>query len=135
MSNSQFNKLKSGLKNGTEVTLKISSNLVGDSDNENNFLYKLLLTNTQVSRLGKAFANNSSGNVKSFKKTQLHKIGQLGGFLGKILGYLLITGLSLMKNVLKPPAKSFLLPLGLTAAASDAAIHKKIFGSGTVLWI
>ena len=75
MSNSQFNKLKSGLKNGAEVTLKISSNLVGDSKNENNFLYKLLLTNAQVSRLDKAFANNSSGNIKSFKKTQLHKIG------------------------------------------------------------
>ena len=46
LSNSQLNKLKSGIKNGTEVTLKISSNTAGDSNNENNFLYKLLLTNT-----------------------------------------------------------------------------------------
>ena len=51
MSNSQLNKLKSRIKNGTEVTLKISSNLVGDSNNENNFPYRLSLTNTQVSKL------------------------------------------------------------------------------------
>ena len=52
---SQLNKLKSGIKNNTEVTLEISSNLVGESSNENNFLQKLLLTNTQVSKLCKAF--------------------------------------------------------------------------------
>ena len=61
-------------------------------------------------------------------KTQLHKIGQ---FLGRLLGPLLNTGFPLMKNILKPLAKSILIPLGLTAAtASDAAIHKKMFGSG-----
>ena len=48
LSNSQLNKLKSGIKDNTEVTLKISSNVVGDSNNENNFPHKLLLTNTQV---------------------------------------------------------------------------------------
>ena len=47
LSNSQLNKLKSGIKNGTEVTLKISSNVVGDSSDENNFPHKLL-TNTKV---------------------------------------------------------------------------------------
>ena len=57
LSNSQLNKLKSRKKNNTEVTLKISSNAVGDSIDENNFGYKLLLTNTQVSKLCKAFAN------------------------------------------------------------------------------
>ena len=57
LSNSQLNKLKSRKKNNTEVTLKISSNAVGDSNDENNFGYKLLLTNTQVSKLCKAFAN------------------------------------------------------------------------------
>ena len=56
--NSQFNKLKSEIKNGTEVTLKISSNVVGDFNDENSFHHKLLLTNTQVSKLRKAFANN-----------------------------------------------------------------------------
>ena len=74
LSNSQINKLKSGIKNNTEVTLKISSNVVGDSNDENNFLHKLISTNTQVSKLRKAFSNNSSDNIKS-SKTQLHKIG------------------------------------------------------------
>ena len=54
------------------------------------------------------------------------------GFLGRLLGPLLKTGLPLMKSVIKPLAKSVLVPLGLTAAASaaDAGIHKKILGSG-----
>ena len=50
LSNYQLNKLKSGMKNGT-VILKISSNVVGDSNDENNFLRKLLSTNTQVSKI------------------------------------------------------------------------------------
>ena len=62
LSNSQLNILKSGIKNGTEVTLKIFSNVVGDSNDENNFPHKLLLTNKQVSKLRKAFANGSSAN-------------------------------------------------------------------------
>ena len=130
LSNSQLNKLKSGIKNSTEVTSKISSNVVGDSNDENNFPHKLLLTNTQVSRLCKAFASNSSTNIK-LSKTQLDKIGQSGGFLGRHLGPLVKTRLPLMKKVLKPLAKSVLIPLGLRAAASatNAAVHKKIFGS------
>ena len=57
---------------------------------------------------------------------------QLGGFLGRLLGLLLRAGLLLMKNVIQPLAKSVLIPLGLTAAASaaDPAIHKKFLGSG-----
>ena len=74
LSNAQLNKLKSGIKNGTKVTLKPSSNVLRDSNDENNFLHKLLLTNTQVSRLRKAFANGLSANTK-LTKTQLHKIG------------------------------------------------------------
>ena len=58
LSNSQINKFKSGRKNGTEVTLNLSSNLTDNSNDETNFLHKLLLTNTQVSRLRKAFTNN-----------------------------------------------------------------------------
>ena len=136
LSNSQLNKLKSGIKNGTEVTLKISSNDVGDSNDENNFPHKLLLTNTQVSKLRKAFVNGSSANIK-LSKTQLHKTGQSGGFLGRLLGSLLKTGLSLIGNVLKPLAKSILIPSGSTAAAAatDAAIHKKMFGLGTTILI
>ena len=132
LSNSKFNKLKLGIKNGTEVTLNISSNVVGDSNNKNNFPYKLLLINTQVLRLCKAFANNYSADIKS-SKTQLHKIGQSGGFLCRLLGPLIKTGLPLIGNVLKPLAKSILIPSGLTAAAApatDGAIHKKMFGSG-----
>ena len=65
LSTSQLNKLKSGIKSGTEVTLKIPSNVVGDSNDENNFPHKLLLTNTQVSKLRKAFLNNSSANINA----------------------------------------------------------------------
>ena len=63
----------------------------------------------------------------------MDKIGQSGGFLGRILGQLLKNGLPLMGNELKPLAKTILIWLGLTAAAAanDAAIYKKIFGSGT----
>ena len=75
MSNSQLSKLKSGIKNGTEVTLKLSSNVVSDSNDENNFPRKLLLIDTQDSILCKAFANNPSANIK-LSKTQLHKIGK-----------------------------------------------------------
>ena len=67
----------------------------------------------------------------------MHKIGQSGLFLGRLLGPFLKTGLPLMKRAIKPLAKSVLLPLGLTAAAeaTDAAIKKKIFGSGTTALI
>ena len=72
--NSQLNKLKYGIKNGTEVTLKLSSNAVGDSNEKNNFPHKLLLTTTQVSKFHKASVNNSSANIK-LSKPRLHKIG------------------------------------------------------------
>ena len=58
LSKSQLNKLKSGIKNGTQLTLKLPSNVVGHSDDETNFPHKLLLTNAQVSRFRKAFAND-----------------------------------------------------------------------------
>ena len=51
LSNSELNKLKSGLKNGSEVTLEISSDVFGDSDYEKNFPHKLLLTTAQVLRV------------------------------------------------------------------------------------
>ena len=55
LSNSQLNRLKSGMKYGTEVTLKLSSNVIGDSNDENNFPHKLLLTNRQVRGFVKFF--------------------------------------------------------------------------------
>ena len=125
LSNSQLNKLKSPIKNETGVAIRLSSNIVGNSDGETNFPHKLLLTNRQVVNLRKTFADNSSTDTK-LSKTQISKMIQSGGFLGRLLGPLLKTGLPLMKNVIKPLAKSVLIPLGLTAAASavDAGIHK-----------
>ena len=109
LSNLQFNKLRSGIKNGTEATLKILLNFVGNSNNEDNFPHKLLLTNIQVLKLGKAFTNSSSANIK-LSKTQLNKIAQPGEVLSRLLGALLKTGLSLIGNVLKPLAKNVLTP-------------------------
>ena len=105
--------------------------MVGNSNDNTNFSYELLLTNRQVENIRKAFANHSSTDIK-LSKTQLSIMIQSGGFLGKLLGPLLKTGLPLMKSVIKPLAKSVLIPLGLTAAASaaDAGIHKKVLGSG-----
>ena len=129
LSNSQLNKLKSAIKNETEVILRLSSNMIGD--NETNFPHILLLTNRQVANLRTAFANHLSTNIK-LSKTQLSKMIQSGGLLGRLLGRLLKMGLPLIKNVIKPLAECVLIPLRLTAAASaaDAGIHKKILGSG-----
>ena len=95
-------------------------------DNETNFPHTLLLTNRQVSSLRKVFANNLSAVIK-LSKTQLSKMIQSQGFLSRLLGPLLKTGLPLIKNVIKPLTKSVLIPLGLTAAKSapDAGVHKK----------
>ena len=99
-------------------------------DNESNFPHKLLITNRQVPNLCKAFANYLSTDIK-LSKTKLSKMIQSGGFFGRLLGPLLKTRLPLIKNMIKPLAKSILMPLGLTAVASaaDAGIHKKILGS------
>ena len=119
LSNSQLNKLKSAIKSETDVALGLSSNMIGNSENETNFLHKLLITNRQVANLRKAFAKHTSTDIR-LSKTQLSKMIQSGGFLGRLLGSLLRTGLPLMKSVIKPLAKSVLVPLGLTAAASSA---------------
>ena len=130
LSNSQLDKFKSAIKNENEVVLRLLWNMIGD--NETNFPHKLL-TNRQVLNLCKAFANHLSTDIK-LSKTQLSKMIQSGGFLGRLLGPLLKTGLPLIKNVIKPLAKSVLIPLGLTAAASaaDAGIYKKMLGSGNM---
>ena len=129
--NAQLNKLKSVIEGGTEVVLRLSSNLIGDFDDKINFQHQLLLTSRQVENLCKAFANYLSTDIK-LSKTQISKMIQLGGFLGRLLGPLLKTELPIMKRVIKRLAKNVLIPLGLTAAASaaDAGIHKKILGSG-----
>ena len=132
LSNSQLNKLKSSIKNETDVVLRISSNMVGDSNDNTDFPHELLLTNRQVANIRKAFANHSSINIK-LSKTQLTKMIQSGGFLGNLLGKL--AG-PLMK-VAMPLAKNVLAPLGISAAMSaiDGSIKKKMFGSRTTTLI
>ena len=131
LSNSQLNKLKSSIKNESDVVLRILSSMLGNSNDNTNFPHELLLTNRQVANILKAFAKKTSTDIK-LSKIQLSKMIQSGGFHGRLLGPLLKIGLPLMKSVIKSLAKSVLLPLGLTAAASaaDAEIHEKILGSG-----
>ena len=95
-------------------------------DNETSFPHQLLLNNRQVANIRKAFANNSSKEIK-LSETKFSKMIQSGGLLGRLLGLLLKTGLPLIKNAIKPSAKSVLIPLGFIVAASaaDARIHKK----------
>ena len=90
LSNSQLNKLKSAMENETDVVLRLSSNMIGNSSDNTNFPHELLLTNRQVSNLRKAFANKLLTDIK-FSKAQLSKMIQSGGFLGKLLGPLLKT--------------------------------------------
>ena len=81
LSNAELNMSRSAMKNRTYL----SSNVMGDSNNENNLPNKLLLTNnTQVSKLRILFANNSLANI-NLSKNQLHKVGQSGGFLVRLL--------------------------------------------------
>ena len=129
LSNSQLKTPKSLIKNETYVVLRISSNMVGNSNDNTNFPHELLLTNRQVANIRKAFAKNTSTDIK-LSKTQLSKMIQSGGFLGKLLSPLIKTGLPLMESVVKLLAKSVLILLGLTAAvsAADAGIHKKVLG-------
>ena len=123
LSNSQLNKLKSTIKNESDVVIRLSPSMIGDSNKKTNFPHELLLTNRQVSSISKVFANNSSVDIK-FSKAQLSKMIQSGGFLGKLIGPLLKAGLQLIKSVITPLAKSALI------LAADAGIHKKILGSG-----
>ena len=81
LSNSQLNKLKSAIKNETEVVLRLSSNMIGNSDDETNFSHNFLLTNRQVANLRKASTNYLSTDIK-LSKTQLSKMIQSGRFLG-----------------------------------------------------
>ena len=122
LSNTQLKKLKDAVSNNTGTTLRISLKMF----NGNNLPHELLLTTRQKTKIRNSFINNTSTDIK-LSKAQINKIIQSGGFLGKLLGPLLKTGLPVIKNVIKPLAKSVLIPLGLTAASSaaDAGIHKK----------
>ena len=109
--------------------MKLSSNVVGDYKDEKKFpinCYRLIHKFRYLSKCAKV----SSTTIKSLK-TRLHKIGQSGGFLGRLLWPLLKTDFPLMKNVLKPLAESVLVPLALTAAI----LAKKDFGSAMSTFI
>ena len=70
LSNSQLNKLKAAVKNENDGIIRLSPNMIGDSNDKGNFSHELLLTDRQVSSIRIAFANNSSIDIK-FSKTQL----------------------------------------------------------------
>ena len=134
LSNSQLNKLKSSIKNESDVVLRISSNMVSNSNDNTNFPHELLLTNRQVANIRKAFAKNTSTDIK-LSKIQLSKMIQSRGFLGNLLGK---RAGPLMK-VAMPLAKNVLAPLGVSAVMSatdiDGSIKKKMLGSGTTTLI
>ena len=118
--NTQINKLKDAAKNNIGTTLRISLKIF----NGNDLPHELLLRTREKKR--NAFNNNTSTDIKP-SKAQINKIIKSVGFLSKLLGPLLIPRLPLIKKVIKPLAKSVLITLRLTAAASaaDAGIHKK----------
>ena len=96
--------------------------------NGNNLPHELLLTTRQTTKLRNAIENNMATDIK-LRKAQISKIIQSGGFLDKLLGPLLKTGLPLLKSVIKPPG---LLGLAAASSATEAGFqkNKKIFGSG-----
>ena len=132
LSDMQLKKLKTAVKDKTETTLRMSLKMF----NGNDLPQELLVTTRQKTKLRNAFSNNESTDLQ-ISKAEISKIIQSRGFLGRLLGPLLKTGLPLIKNVIKPLAKKVLIPLGLIAAASaaDAGIHKKILRSRTTTLI
>ena len=104
LSSSQLTKLKPGIKNGSEVTLSLSSNLNKNSNDESNCQHKLILTDTQFSRLSKAFPNSSSANIK-FSKTKLSKLIRSRGIIADcstfILQAMFLTGVQTLKKGVK----------------------------------
>ena len=121
LSDSQLNKLKSAVKNKQGTTLSYNAMLNG-----NILPHELLLRSRQTTKLRNAIENNMATDIK-LSKAEISKVIQSGDFLGKLLGPLLKTGLSLLKSVIK-----LLGLLGLTAASSavDAGVQKKLLGSG-----
>ena len=111
-------KLKSDVKNTQGKTLKMNTRIFS----ANNLPHELLLTTRQTTKPRNAIENNMPTDIK-LSKAQISKIIQSGGFLGTLL----MTGLLLIKNVIKPLTKTVLIPLGLIAPASagDAGIQKK----------
>ena len=97
LSDSQLNELKSAVKNKQGTTLRMSVRMF----NGDNLPHELLLTTRQTTKLRNAIENNMATDTK-LSEAQISKIIQSGGFLGKLLGPLLKTGLPLLKSVIKP---------------------------------
>ena len=132
LTDTQLKKQKPAVKDKTGTTLRMSFKML----NRNDLPHELLLTARQKRKLINACNNNMSTDLK-LSRAQISKIIQSGGFLGRLIGPLIKSGLPLIRNVIKPLAKSVLIPLGLTAAASaaDAGIRKKILGFDTTTLI
>ena len=128
LTNVQFNKLKKAVKSNEGATLRLGIR----NFNKDERPHELLLTTRQNTKLRNALNNNSATDIK-LSKTQIKKIIQSGGFLGKLLSKLV----GPLMKVAMPLAKNVLAPLGLTAAMSaiDGSIQKKIHGSGVKLII
>ena len=126
LSDTQLKKLKTAVKNKTGTTFRISLKMF----NGNNLPNELLLTTRQKTKIRSAFNNKMSTDLK-LSRVQISKIIQSGGFLGRLPGPLLKTGLAIIKNLIKPLAKSVLIPLG--ASAADAGIHKKYWDLEIIL--
>ena len=97
LSNSQLNKLKNSVRNKQGTTLRMNAKMF----NGNNLPHELLLTTRQTTKLRNAIEDDLQTGIK-LSKAQIFKIIQSGGFLGKILGPLLKTGLPLLKSVIEP---------------------------------
>ena len=124
LSKSQLNKLKSAVKNNKRTTLRMNARMF----NGNNLPHELLLTTRQTTKLRNAIENNMSTDIK-LSKAQISKIIQSGGFLGKILGPLLKTGLPSLKSVIKPSG------FNSCKFSNRCRSSKKIYGSGTTTLI
>ena len=109
MFNSHFNRSKSEIKNSTEITLNLPLNLIEHSSDKANFPHTLLLTDMQVSRICKAFANGLSANIR-LPKTQLSKMVQLGGVIRDIhvLGNILLSVTKEGTDIARGLGKNFL---------------------------
>ena len=101
LSDAQLKKLKTAVKDKTGTTLRMSLKMFA----EDVLSHELLLTTRQKTKLRNAFNNNMSTDLK-LSRAQISKVIQSGGFLGRLLGPLLKTGLPLIKNIIKPLAKS-----------------------------
>ena len=125
LSNQQIKELKEAVKSNNGTTLRISNKNFNKAD----LLHELYLTQTQINKLREKVESNMSTDIK-LSKAQINKLIKSGGALGSILTRflpkLIQPALSLGKNILAP--------LGVSAAmsATDAAIQKKINGSGNL---